>query len=332
MSRAVAGDYQGSPVVHYRSFRNTDPPGLVQVWNEAFTGRGAVRLHTASPLERHVFAKPYFDPAGLIVAEEDGRTVGFAHAGFGTCPAADTLEVASGVTCAVGVLPARQRHGIGTALLRRCEDYLRGRGAKALYAGPLRPLNPFYHGLYGGSELAGFLASDPAAEPFLLRSGYQVDRTALVFQRRLNQPLKVVDGRFAAHRVRFELHTGTGKRLGPWWQECALGTVEPLEFALEEKPTRTVGARALVWEMEGFSWRWNKTAAGIVELEVRPDLRRHGLAKYLMAQVLRYLQEQYFELAEVQIVEPNEPAVKLLRGLGFEQVDRGRSYRRQETG
>ena len=55
-------------MIEYRCFRNTDPPRLVEVWNQAFTGRGTVGLRTATPLERFVFAKTYFDPAGLIVA------------------------------------------------------------------------------------------------------------------------------------------------------------------------------------------------------------------------------------------------------------------------
>jgi len=76
-------------VVRYRTFRNTDPPRLVEVWNETFTGRGAVRLASSTPLERFVFSKPLFDPAGLFIAEEDERCLGFAHAGFGPCDEAD---------------------------------------------------------------------------------------------------------------------------------------------------------------------------------------------------------------------------------------------------
>ena len=37
------------------------------------------------PLERFVFCKPQFDPAGLFVAEEDGQCAGFAHAGMAFC-------------------------------------------------------------------------------------------------------------------------------------------------------------------------------------------------------------------------------------------------------
>src|SRR5438270_13867147 len=76
---------KGGDVTLFRSFRNTDPPGLVEVWNDALTGRGTVRLRNSSPLERCTLSKLYFDPEGLIVAIEEGvnRCVGFVHAGFG---------------------------------------------------------------------------------------------------------------------------------------------------------------------------------------------------------------------------------------------------------
>jgi ribosomal protein S18 acetylase RimI-like enzyme len=317
-------------VIHYRTFRNDDPPGLVEVWNEAFTQRGAVRLHHSTPLEHHVLAKPYFDRAGLMVAVEDGRPVGFAHAGFGPDAAGAALSTAAGVTCVLGVRPSHRRRGIGTELLRRCEDYLTERGAKVLYAGGLAPLNPFYFGLYGGSASPGFLRSDADAEPFLTARRYRPAQGCLVFQRRLDGPVNVVDGRFPELRRRFEVAISSRGSVQSWWRECVLGPVEALEFRLDERATGKVAARLAVWDMEGFWQRWNQPVLGIIELEVREDLRRQGLAKLLLSQVLRQLQEQFFTLAEIQTAEGNEAAVKLFRGLGFAQVDSGRSYRREK--
>jgi len=80
--------------------------------------------------------------------------------------------------------------------------------------------------------------------------------------------------------------------------------------------------------METFSWTWGLPTVGVVNVEVLADLRRQGLAKFLLANLLRYLQEQYFALVEMQTAERNQVAVKLCRSLGFEQVDFGRTYRR----
>jgi ribosomal protein S18 acetylase RimI-like enzyme len=315
-------------VVSYRSFRNDDPPGLADVWNEAFNGRGEVRLRHSSPLESFVFAKSYFDRAGLIVAVEDKLRIGFAHAGFGPNEAQTALSKATGVICAVGVRPSHRRRGIGSELLRRSESYLTASGAQTLYAGARSPLTPYYFGLYGGSDLPGFLASDTDAEPFLRHHGYQVHGTTYVFHRSLGEPVVIADGRFPSLRKRFEVRIVPKSGPDTWWQECMQGPVETVEFLLEDRTTADVVARTVVWEMDGFSWRWNQPSVGILAIEVREGLRRQGLAKFLLAQLLRYLQEQFFGLAEVQANEHNQAAINLYQSLGFRQVDTGFQYRK----
>ena len=192
----------------------------------------------------------------------------------------------------------------------------------------MRPLNPFYLGLYGGSDFPGVLASDTDADPFLEHHGYREWEATLVFQRHLDEVINIVDGRFAGLRRRFEMRIMPRMAIGSWWQECVLGLVEPVEFRLEEKATNKPVARALAWEMEGFSWRWNQPTVGLMDLRVNEGQRRQGLAKFLMAQVLRYLQDQFFGLVEVQSQEGNQAALSLFRQLGFQEVDVGRIYRK----
>jgi len=316
---------QGDNVVQYRTFRNTDPPHLVEIWNEAFTGRGAVALRTSSPLERFLFAKPIFDPAGLLIAEENNRFLGFAHAAMGP-----KEQNEAGIICALGVRPDSQRRGIGTELLRRCENYLRERGAKTFFAGPHWPNNPFYLGLYGGCDSPGFLTSDPLAEPFFHRHNYQIRLKTLVMQRMLDQPVKIIDPRFSPHRQRFQVRACSPRSLHGYWKECILGFLDPLELQLEDKQTNTVAGVSLVWEMDMFGQRWNRPAIGILGFEVEPKLRRLGIGKFLLSQLLRQVQEQYFEIAEVHLREDNQPAIQFLKSLAFEHVDTGQVFVRRE--
>ncbi len=312
---------------HFRTFRNTDPPALAEVWNETFTGRGAVQLRHSSPLERFALCKPYFDPAGLFLAENDGKCVGFAHSSFGPNPEESGLSHVAGITCAVGVRPSYRRRGIGSELLKRCESYLRAGGAEIVYAGGMRPLNPMYFGLYGGSDSPGFLESDADAAPFFSARGYQSEATALVFQRPLERPLSVVDSRFVRLRTHLEVQAMPRSGADSWWGECTLGPVEPIEFRLINVSTNTTVASAAAWEMEGFSWRWGLPAVGIMNLVVEESRRRQGLAKFLLTSIVRYLQDQYFGIVEAHCMSANEPAIGLLAGLGFELVDRGQVYR-----
>ncbi|MCE9529858.1 MAG: GNAT family N-acetyltransferase [Planctomycetes bacterium] len=288
-------------MIEYRSFRNIDPPHLVTVWNEALPNRGAFTLRNATPFDQWVYSKPYFDPDGLIIACQDGIPVGFCHAGFGPNEEQSALDHSLGVISMIATRIALRRQHVGSELLLRGEDYLRLRGAKELYAGGMKPINPFYFGLYGGSNSPGFLESDPAMRPFFEARGYQTARRCLVFHRKLDHPLNVVDTRFTSLRKRFEVQVLPRSRVGTWWQECMIGQLEQFEFRLDEKATGQVAARALYWEMEGYGWRWNTPSIGIMDIQVRNDLRRQGVGKYLLVQLLRYLQEQYFGIAEVMI-------------------------------
>lgn len=318
-------------MIEYRTFRNTDPPHLVTVWNEALPNRGAFMLRSAAPLDRWIFSKPYFDPAGLIIAADDGVPVGFCHAGFGPNADQSALDRSIGVISMIAVRLAQRRNKLGSELLLRAEDYLRQHGAKDLYAGGLKPLSPFYFGLYGGSNSPGFLESDPAMRPFFEARGYQAFQRSIIFHRKLDQPLNLVDTRFSSLRRRFEVQVMPRSLVGTWWQECMIGQLEQFEFRIDEKAGGQPAARALYWEMEGYGWRWNTPAAGVMDIQVRNDLRRQGVGKYIVAQLLRYLQEQYFGVVEVQVNEESPDALKMFRSLGFAQVDVGIMYRKPPT-
>ena len=318
-------------MLRIRPFRNDDPPGLVVLWNQSVTGRGSYPLHSPAPLERHIFSRPYFDPAGFLIAEDDGRMVGFVHAGFGARQDESAPDRTRGVVCAIAVLPSHRRRRMGSELLQKAEQYLAARGSKIVQAGAARPNNPFYFGLYGGSDSPGFLLSDAAAGPFLEFHGYRGVSTTFVLQRWLDRPVVVPDPRFAAVRRKYEMVDLSLTAVGSWWQECVLGLIEPTEFRLIEKLTGKAAARALAWSMDGYNDRWNVPAAGILDIQVRQDARRQGLAKFLMTQLLRNLKDRYVGIVEVQIPETNQAALGLFRGLGMEQADIGRVYRRDLT-
>jgi ribosomal protein S18 acetylase RimI-like enzyme len=319
-------------VISYRTFRNFDPPALVQVWNEALTGRGAAHLPGTSLLEQQIFALPYFDPHGLILAEAEGTVVGFVHAGFGPNARQNGLAPGVGVLCMVAVRPDWRRKGVGGELLRRGEHYLRQRGASEIYAGPAYPNNPFYMSLYGGSDLPGFLASDELASPFLQHRGYDPVSSNVILQRQLQKPLRLSDYRFVSCRQQYEIVAHEAGAMPTWWQNAVLGMIEPMELTLTDKKTGVPLAEALITELDTFSARWGQPAVGISQLVVKPESRRQGLGKFLMVQILRFLQEQCFELVELQVPASNDAALLLFQQLGFEQVDTGKVYKKTSAG
>ena len=119
----------------YRSFRNTDPPILMALWRSRAGQPGLMDPVSLDLLEQLVFAKLYFEYAGLVLAFQDGSPVGFAHAGFGPNEQLNAVSFDLGVTSIVVVHPDCPEGEIAAGLLDRCEQYLRARGAKVLYGG-----------------------------------------------------------------------------------------------------------------------------------------------------------------------------------------------------
>jgi GNAT superfamily N-acetyltransferase len=315
-------------VIQFRRFTNFDPPRVAQIWNESLSGRGSYVLKMVALLERYYFSKLYFDPGGLILAMDRDVPVGFAHAGFGPNANGTDIDPATGVICAVVVRPTYRRQGFGSELLKRAEDYLAQRGAKSIQAGCFAPRNPFTLGIYGGSESPGVLISDTAAGPFLEKHDYGIVQCRSVLHRPLEKPLTITDPRFANLRRYYEVTVQPRVSLANWWVENTAGPLEPLEIRVEDRHTRAIAGRALLWEMEGYSWRWNVPAAGLFDLVIREDLRRQGLGRFFLAHILRYLQEQYFGVCECHAEYEAPELMGLIKSLDFVPVDEGRVYRK----
>jgi GNAT superfamily N-acetyltransferase len=189
------------------------------------------------------------------------------------------------------------------------------------------PYCPFGFGLYGGTNCPGFLASDPAADPFFKSLGYQPAGTTLVFQKKLDAPLSIPDARFSMLRKRYETQVMRTAGVPSWWHECVWGTLDPVEFRIVDKLAGGfIAARSIVWELEGYSWRWGFPSAGVLDIQVRQDLQRLGLAKLLLSQILRFLQDQFFGICEFHAPADNPALVGLCRSATLEHVDTGTTY------
>jgi ribosomal protein S18 acetylase RimI-like enzyme len=315
-------------VIHYRSFRNTDVRALAEIWRTRAKERVLLQAMSAALFEELVLSKPYFDNAGLILALDDDAPVAFVHAGFGPSADGSTLSYERGVISMLIVRSEYRRQGIGQALLARAEEYLRSRGAKEIYGGGIRPLTPFYLGLYGGSELPGVLASDADALRRYQAAGFEeVDRCG-VFHRDLASYRPLVD----RSQMQIRRQQGVQVKVDPpcrsWWEGCTFGGFDRTRFELIPKTGGDPSAWLCVWSMEPLSATWGVRATGLYELWVDPSKRRQGLATFLMGEAFRQLSAEGIALMEAQAMMNDAPAIALLKKLGFKQVDEGVVFRK----
>jgi GNAT superfamily N-acetyltransferase len=316
--------------IQYRTFRNSDPPHLVDVWRSQPPERALAQPASVALFDELIFAKQYFDPAGITLAFDGELAVGFSHAAFGSNDAGTDVDTSLGVTHLVMVRPHYQRRGIGRELLQRSEAYLQRRGAGVLYAGGIGHLNGFYVGLYGGSEPPGVLDSSPAAQQLFQANGYrEIDRT-VVLHRETATFRPPIDRRLMALRRTTALRVEFDPPCTSWWQASTYGCFSLIRFTLDAKqPAVRDAAVANFWLMQSFSTAWGVQAAGLFDVQVRPELRRQGMAMFLLGEALQQLRQEGVSLIEVQTMTHNQPAQGLFRKLGFTVIDGGAVYRKE---
>lgn len=314
----------------YRPFRNIDPPALADIWRSRAGQPGLLQPVSVDLFEQFVFGKVYFDCEGLILAFDGDRPVGFAHAAFGPNQARDGIATDKGVTCIVVVRPDCEEAKVAEGLLQRCEAYLRRGGAKALYGGAIRPLNPFYLGLYGGSELPGVLGSDTVARNLYQSYGYhQIDRTFL-FRRQLSGFRPPVDHRQWQIRRRTTVAMNIDPPARTWWEACTTADFDLTRFELTERGHDVPVASATYREMEPRSSSGPGRMVGLLDLEIAASHRRRGLATYILGESFRQLARRGVAGVEAQAAQHNPAAIRLCQKLGMEEIGQGIVFRKEE--
>lgn len=317
-------------MIVFRSFRNDDPPHLAEVWTATDLGPAAMRPMNAAILEAAVFSKPFFDPEGLLVAVEDGHVIGFAHAAFGPNHDQSALDHRVGTTLLVVVVPRSDADRVAAGLLERSEEYLRRRGATAIYGGGSAATRSFYLGLYGGSELPGILDSSPQMQAVFRRAGYVEAERIAVLRRPLAGFRPPVNRLQLAIRRSTTLHAIDEPLRRTWWEAATTSGISLRRYELFAADGHLLGT-ATVWDVQPLASAWGVTAAGLLHVGIEGPRRRQGLAHYLVAEALHDLADEGIVLAETQVTESNQPAVSLFLKLGFEAVARGTLFRRADA-
>jgi ribosomal protein S18 acetylase RimI-like enzyme len=277
----------------------------------------------------HVVSRPHFDAAGLIVAEHEGRIVGFVHAGFGPDDPngpPNRLGHALGTIAMLAVSADAAEPELVRGLIAAAERYLRGRGAEVLYAGGQTPVNPFYWGLYGGSEWAGILSTHEVFVRGVLAAGFAPVSTTVLLEADLTAP-EARDPRTVLIRRQVRVEVTEDAMPRNWWEAQAIGEFQPTRYRLLTKADATELASATTWDMSWFGREDGRARLGLIDLEVRPQFRRKGYGRYLVGEILRQARSDMVSLVEVQTGATNEPALGLYASLCFEPLETATLYR-----
>ncbi len=316
-------------MTRFRPFRNTDPPALVDIWNRGMPRRNVVRPLKVHDWDAMVAGKPHFDHNGLIVAEQDGRVVAFAHAGFGPMEPhgpSHRLDTSMGSIAMFAAEPGVDDEAIDRGLIERAQDYLRGRGAAVLYAGGRNPIDPFYWGLYGGSEFSGVLGQHAAFHRAVRRTGFQPASTAVLLEFDMSKS-EPRDPKLAMLRRQTRLEVMEDHPPLGWWAAIAIGPFRPTLFHLLSRSQSQVIASALTWEFASELALGGLNRTALIDVQVSPAFRRQGFGRLLVTEVLRHSRATLAEVVDVQTLETNQAALALYEGIGFQRVETATLYR-----
>ena len=282
-------------------------------------------------LEHAVFSKMHFDRKGLIVATRDEVPVGFVHAGFGPDESGAAIDTSLGTTLMLMLRAGHEDPALADDLLAASEEYLRDQGASVIYAGGIKPLNSFYLGLYGGSEIPGVLQSNTLLCEACLRQGYRETAQVSILQCDLVQFRPPVSRKVRQLRRPTTVHETFDPAAANWWEACVWGCQVRDHFQLIEKSSQQVLATTSFWDVQPLSASWGVCTAGMCDLYVDPEWRRRGCATYLLGEAFRLLKRRGVGTVEAQTMSTNEAALAFYGQLGFVEVDRGVVFRKDAT-
>ncbi len=136
-----------------------------------------------------------------------------------------------------------------------------------LYGGSLFPLNPFYWGLYGGSEGSGVLSGHVAFHRGLIDGGYQPASSTVLLEMDLTAA-EPRDPRATLIRRQTQLEFEEDAAPPNWWQGLALGEFNVSHARLLARSDGTELARASTWDMCLFDRDDGRARVGLIDLEV----------------------------------------------------------------
>lgn len=310
-------------MINYRTFLNTDLPGIVNVWKQQRPQRAIAQTMFLTQMETCVLSKPFFDPAGLIVATNGESLLGYVHCGFAPNKDRSDLDHERGIICLLLTVDGPQQEEVCNQLIDRAEQYLVSRGSKMVLTGTDFPYSPFYLGLYGGSNVPGILTENQPVIEVLESRGYQHKLRILVMQRSLHDFRAVLDRKQTSIRRSYRIEQDQDPLSSNWWEACTLGNTNRCVFHLIDRRTNQIRGNISYWDMEPLARNWGVRAMGLFDLSIDREARQAGLGTFLVGESLRHMQQQAINLVEAQVADDNLAALNLFEKMGFEANDTG---------
>lgn len=299
---------------------------IADIWRNQPASPQIAQPISIALLEHHVYAKPYFEPEGLVVARENGTPIGFVHVGFGPTEKRDRLNMEAGVVSRLMATQSDKRNVVLEELLLAGEDFLRKRGAKTIDVVGVFPACPFYLGFTGGCSPAGLAESETSEATFFQTLGYSKKNTFDYYRIRPAELKTPMDRPSVQRRRVTELRLDYDPTPTSWWDSCLWSLHERLAFRLATKRDTHPVLTAWFWDMQPLAASWGVRAVGMSEFEESSEAAPEDLALTL-GDSLKYMFSQGVATVELR-AESGSRLDGILQSLGATKHEHSAAYQK----
>lgn len=309
-----------------RSYRNTDASALCAVYAAHYHAAGLPGLLTPLSLELCVLAKPFFSPAQLLVAEQDGVVVGFILIGFE--PEIDLLATSSTHACisALCVTNIPNEDEVATQLLASVEQFAHQIGITQLRFAPPPPASPFMAGIAPGDGMIGAPDVDTRQNRWLHDNRWEASERVAYWGIELGQFHPPMDRMQIQIRRMAHVDRLLDEPTMPWFVANMLGHAEQIGFQLTARETRTVAADIVLWTVGDELIPQPELVARLWPLDPEDSSKNEDLFVFLLSEAFRQLRDDRVDSVRTVSSESDSAMVHLLGRVGFQPYLIGTVY------
>lgn len=308
---------------------------VVNFWNSCCYPHNRRSGITIDVLERQVFAKPFFDPNGFIIAWKGNKIVGLAHASFGFTDDYSAVDYSQGIIPLICYNDAPDVDAVLDALIVSCERHLVSKGATRIQIGTTYPHAPFYLGLFHSSDLSGVDLGESLLTSAASRHGYSITSSKSHFRRDLDNLDWASSSEFSQLRQRFSIQMEYCPTMSRWGEAIAMNGLVWSRFSLVELGQGVINAQrpavqCALWVIDEDP-ETEMIAVGLSQCQVNPEYRGQRLGLFILSEAIRRLVDQQVERVEVQVPDEWRSLITSLSSHGFELFAHSALYSKNLT-
>jgi len=284
-----------------RSFRNEDPPRLLELWKKTQQSQnGFFPLFSLSlnQFQTQILGLPMLDNRSIMLAFEDDTPLGYVHTTFAPSQDGYSFDYSTGQICFLCVDPEYSDvAGAAAALIQAGEHYLSKLGAQKIFGGSPPPSAPFYTAFYGGGEAVGILHSDKTATNAFHGANYKIHKKTSWFHFDLRNYSPAIHLEPLAYYNELAIEIREISEAKTWWEGCIQANgiwFDALAYLVQTgRPIARLRTRISYPDTDNFLAMYGGTwLASFIEMRVHPDFVTQKVQQFLLEEVIRYLATQ----------------------------------------